>query len=215
MFGMLQCMCNKLSGIGDLEFLYYTNKTYIFQWTTQDLIFLFLTSGRDPGIVPRNTRPIESDAAFDVVTPSMEWVQGRTPNLRLPRTKDVIVNGIVVKVKYCDTCFLYRQPRASHCSICDNCVQRFDHHCPWVGQCIGLVSFYFFLLLLLFNFILALVNTHTPTHTAQHRSLTISTAARDWSPVASMQWRCLTAGLPEVIHWDFISPSSFKCNKGC
>jgi hypothetical protein len=111
----------------------------------QDLIFLFFTSGRDPGIVPRNSRPPESDEAFDSTTPSMEWVNDRTPHLKLPRTKDVIVNGHTIKVKYCDTCLLYRPPRTSHCSICNNCVQRFDHHCPWVGQCIGLVSSIFLL----------------------------------------------------------------------
>lgn len=103
-------------------------------------MFLFMTSGRDPGIIPRNTHLPESEESFCTNTSSMEWVNNKTPNLKLPRVKDVIVNGHTVKVKFCDTCLLYRPPRASHCSICNNCVQKFDHHCPWVGQCIGSVS---------------------------------------------------------------------------
>ena len=42
--------------------------------------------------------------------------------------------------------------RISHCDICQVCVRKYDHHCPWTGKCIGeknIIPFYTFLCFLL------------------------------------------------------------------
>ncbi|KAI8812725.1 DHHC palmitoyltransferase-domain-containing protein [Cladochytrium replicatum] len=62
----------------------------------------------------------------------------------LSLTRDITVNGVPMKIKYCETCNIWRPPRTSHCSACGHCVEVHDHHCPWMANCIGKRNYRFF-----------------------------------------------------------------------
>ncbi|KRX03078.1 Ankyrin repeat-containing domain [Pseudocohnilembus persalinus] len=37
----------------------------------------------------------------------------------------------------CMDCFIVKTPRSRHCEICQKCVSHYDHHCPWINNCVG------------------------------------------------------------------------------
>ncbi len=49
----------------------------------------------------------------------------------------MVTNGINTYQKYCIECCIYRPLRTIHCQACNHCVERYDHHCPWLGVCIA------------------------------------------------------------------------------
>ncbi|CAN9513952.1 unnamed protein product [Ophioblennius macclurei] len=140
------------------------------------VLFLFVvtsllrTSFTDPGILPRATPDEAADIERQIDT------SGSSSYRPPPRTKEILINQQVVKLKYCFTCKMFRPPRTSHCSLCDNCVERFDHHCPWVGNCVGKRNyrfFYSFIISLSFltSFIFGCVITHVTLRSQAAKSI--------------------------------------------
>ncbi|ETO36101.1 zinc finger protein DHHC domain containing protein [Reticulomyxa filosa] len=87
------------------------------------LYFLHRCAWMDPGYIPRS-------------------------NLSAPNSPNELVKSD--GSRFCETCCIWRPPRAKHCRYCNACVMGFDHHCPWIGTCIGHRNYKHFALFLFF-----------------------------------------------------------------
>ena len=69
-------------------------------------------------------------------------------------------------VRICARCLKAKPDRTHHCSVCNKCILRMDHHCPWVANCIGFANYKYFLNMLLYTALSSLLIACTFWETA-------------------------------------------------
>lgn len=57
-------------------------------------------------------------------------------------------------------CVKQQPMRAKHCHMCKRCVHRFDHHCPWIENCVGERNHRWFIIYLLVQLLTLLSGLH-------------------------------------------------------
>ncbi|KAJ6363299.1 hypothetical protein OIU78_003471 [Salix suchowensis] len=86
------------------------------------LVMFYRCSRKDPGYIRMNVHDPQN-------------MKDDEPLLKIEINNPDLLAGNWSQL--CATCKIVRPLRAKHCSTCDRCVEQFDHHCPWVSNCIG------------------------------------------------------------------------------
>ncbi|XP_065504639.1 palmitoyltransferase ZDHHC12 [Caloenas nicobarica] len=65
-----------------------------------------------------------------------------------------------IKMRLCGYCMVRQPMRAKHCQLCQHCVRRYDHHCPWIENCVGEKNHRLFMLYLSVQLVVLLWGVH-------------------------------------------------------
>jgi hypothetical protein len=58
--------------------------------------------------------------------------------------EDLYGRGAIRTCANCNTIQFTKKRMIKHCWDCNRCVEKFDHHCPWVNNCIGKGNYQWF-----------------------------------------------------------------------
>jgi len=88
---------------------------------------------------------------------------GRQRGTPIPRIKydsskiRKIVGGQQFSLKYCITCHIIRDIRTFHCDRCGLCIEKHDHHCGYLSNCVGVNNYRKFFIFINVSFIHILI----------------------------------------------------------
>ncbi|PPR00301.1 hypothetical protein CVT24_004591 [Panaeolus cyanescens] len=94
--------------------------------------------------------------------------------------EDLASEGRLNGQTFCIQCMARKPLRSKHCRICDKCVARSDHHCPWVWNCVGANNHRQFLVFVI-TLVLGIIIFDYLTY-QYFAGLTLSTKPSDISP---------------------------------
>merc|ERR1711912_222732 len=52
--------------------------------------------------------------------------------------------------RWCRKCVKVKPDRCHHCRVCQRCVLKMDHHCPWINNCVGYYNYKYFYLFIVY-----------------------------------------------------------------
>lgn len=78
--------------------------------------------------------------------PKWEYSSTPDPNLKIVKEKKKTGDR-----RHCKWCGKYKPDRCHHCRVCQMCILKMDHHCPWIYNCVGFYNYKYFFLLILYS----------------------------------------------------------------
>jgi len=103
----------------------------------QRVVEMYCSLYREPGTSGVNgPAPMSVEATLDRFQRVAESCEGSASDAENFWTS-LMGDSRLQHLRTCNTCKIRRPPRCSHCRHCDNCILNFDHHCFWIGNCVG------------------------------------------------------------------------------